>query len=81
MAEVSSWRPLKTIVSCDIFIIIIIIIIIIQFFGRVFSECTEANATSLILLDNILPEKCAFVIGFSCTVWTKMFSLAGSMVC
>ena len=38
------------------------------------------NATSLIRLDSILPEKCAFTIGFSCTVWTKMRSLAGSLV-
>ena len=44
----------------------------------VFSECTEANATSLIPLDTI-PEKCAFNIGFICTVWTKMKSLAGSL--
>ena len=33
------------------------------------------NATSL---DTILPEN-AFIIGFSCTVWTKMRSLAGSL--
>ena len=33
-------------------------------------------ATSLIPLD--LPEKCAF-IGFSCTEWTKMRSLAVSL--
>ena len=51
---------------------VIIIIIIINFFRWVFSECTEANATSLIPLDTILPEICAFIIGFSCTVWTKM---------
>ena len=37
------------------------------------------NITSLIQLDNILPEICAFIIGFSCTVWTKMRSLAGSL--
>ena len=30
-------------------------------------------------LDIILPEKFAFIIGFSCTVWTKMRSLAGSL--
>ena len=34
-------------------------------------------ATSLIPLD--LPEKCAFIIGFSCTEWTKMRSLAVSL--
>ena len=44
IAEVNFWRPLKTVVSCDFFIIIIIII---NFFRRVFSECTEAIATSL----------------------------------
>ena len=37
------------------------------------------NATSLIPLDTILPEIYAFIIGFSCTVWTKMRSLAGSL--
>ena len=34
----------------------------------VFSEYTETNATSLVLLDIILPEKCAIIIGFSCTI-------------
>ena len=34
-------------------------------------------ATSLIPLDTILHEICAFIIGFSCTVWTKMRSLVG----
>ena len=52
-----------------------IIIIFINFFRLFFSEYTEANATSLIPLDTILPEKCAFIIGFNCTVWTKMRSL------
>ena len=75
MVEVSFWQLLKTIVSCDLFIIIIIIlIIIINFFRRVFSECTEAITTSL--LETILLEECSFFIGFSCTVWTKMRSLA-----
>ena len=50
IVEVSFWRPLKTVVSCDLFIIIIIIFII--FFRWVFSEYTEANATSLIPLDS-----------------------------
>ena len=54
---------------------IIIIIIIINFFRRVFSDNTEANATTLVPLDTILPEICAFIVGFSCTVWTKMRSL------
>ena len=46
-----------------------------RYFSRVkqvaFSECTEAVATSLILVTNF-PEICAFIIGFSFTVWTKM---------
>ena len=33
----------------------------------------------LVPLDTILPEICAFIIGFSCTVWTKMRPLAGSI--
>ena len=32
--------------------------------------------TSHIPLDTILPEICAFILGFSCTVWTKMRSLS-----
>ena len=51
--------------------------IFINFFRWVFSDnYTESNATSL---DTILPESCAVIIGFSCTVWTKMRSLAGSL--
>ena len=38
------------------------------------SESVVAN-TSLITLETIFPEECAFIIGFSCTVWTKMKSL------
>ena len=34
------------------------------------------NAMSLIPLDTIIPEKCAFIIGFSYTVWTKLKTLA-----
>ena len=51
---------------------LLIIIIVIIFFIRVFSECTVAIATSLILLVTNFPESCAFIIGFSFTVWTKM---------
>ena len=61
----------------SVIIIIVIIIIIINFFSRVFSECTEAITTSLIPLDIIFHEISAYIIGFSCTVWTKMRSLAG----
>ena len=61
-------------VCCDLFMIIRIIFI--NFFRRVFSESTEAIATSLIPLYIILPEICAFITGFNCTVWTKMRSLA-----
>ena len=39
------------------------------FFIRVFSECTETIATSLV---TNFPEICAFIIGFSFTVWTKL---------
>ena len=53
-------------------LLVIIIIIIINFFRRVFSECTEAIATSLIPLVTNIPEICAFIIGFSFTVWTKV---------
>ena len=64
-------------VAYDLFIIIIIIIIfiIINFFIRVFSEYTEVDTTSLIPIDAIFPENCTFIVGFSCTVWTKMRSL------
>ena len=36
-------------------------------------------ATSLIPLDTIFLEICAFIIGFSCTARTKMRSLTGSL--
>ena len=38
----------------------------------IISECTEAITTSLILLVTNFPEICAFIIGFSFTVWTQM---------
>ena len=60
-------------------VFLLLVIIIINFFRRVFSECTEAIAISLIPLDIILPEICAFIIGFSYTVWTKMRSLYCSL--
>ena len=59
----------KTVKSCNLFILIIIIII---FFIRVFSECREATAASLIPLVTNFPEICAFIIGFSFTVWAKI---------
>ena len=71
IAEVNFWRPPKPIDSCDLFIPIIIIIIII-FFRQVFSECTETIATSHKPLDTNFSDICAFIIGFSFTVWTKM---------
>ena len=52
-------------------LLVIIIIIIIHFFRRVFSECTEAIATSLIPHSYHFAEIFAFMIGFSFTVWTK----------
>ena len=51
MAEVSFWRPLKTIVSSDLFIIIIIIMIFINFFRQVFSECTALATSQLVTTD------------------------------
>ena len=41
---------------------IFLVIIIINFFVRVFSECTEAVATSLIPLVTNFAEICAFII-------------------
>ena len=57
------------------FLRFIIIIIIINLFRRVFSEYTEAVTTSLMPIHAILPEICAYIVGFSCTVCTKMRSL------
>ena len=76
IAEFNFWRPPKKVVSCYEFMIISIII---NFITRVFSKYTEAVATSLMPLDIVLPEICAFIIGFSCTVWTQMMSLAYSL--
>ena len=44
-----------------------------------FSRSILLKGTLYIPLDTILPEKCAFIICFSCTVWTKMRSLAGPL--
>ena len=66
----------------SVIITIIIFIIIINFFRRVFLKFTEVIATSLTPLETIFPEECAFIIGFSCTVWTKMESFCWLyMVC
>ena len=54
------------------FTVTIIIIIIINFFRRVFSKYTEVVTTSPIPLVTNFPEICAFIMGFSFTVWTKM---------
>ena len=43
----------------------------INFLSRIFWECTEAVATSLMPLATYFPEICAFIIGFSFTAWTK----------
>ena len=43
-------------------LVIIIIIIIIHFFIWVYSEFIEAVTTSIIPIDAILPEICAFII-------------------
>ena len=66
IVEVNFWHPPK---SCDLFIIKH------QLFQRVFSEYTEVVTTLLIPIDAILPEICTFIVGFSCTVCTKMGSL------
>ena len=58
--------PVKTVISCDLFINVIVIIIIIHFFRQVFSECTNAIATSLILLDTILPEILSLALAVLC---------------
>ena len=54
-----------------VFLLLIIIIIIIHFFRRVFSECTEAVLHHLYHIVTNFPEICAFIFGFSFTVWTK----------
>ena len=64
----------------NVFSVIIIANYHNQLLQTVFLEYTEAMATSLIPLYIILPEICAFIIGFSCTVWTKISLLAGSLV-
>ena len=46
-------------------LLVIIIIIIINFFRRVFSECTEAVATSLIPLVTNFPEICASILALA----------------
>ena len=53
-------------------LLVLIIIFIIIFFRRVFLECTEAIAVSLIQLATNFPEIFSFIIGFSFTVWSKM---------
>ena len=68
IAEVNFFHPQKNVISCDVFIKKKIIIIFFRWF---FSECIEAIATSLIPLVTNFPEICAFIIGFSFTVWTK----------
>ena len=42
-----------------------------QLLQTVFSECTEAVATSLIPHSYQFPGICAFIIDFRFTVWTK----------
>ena len=56
-----------------------IVIIFINFFRRVLSEFTEVITTSLLPLEIICFEKFAFIMNLSCTMWTKMRSLAGSL--
>ena len=59
-----------------VFLLLVILISIINtFFIRVLLECTEAITTSLITLVTNFPEICTFIIGFSFTVWTRMWPL------
>ena len=78
LAPAKNRRFLRFIHILIIIFIIIIIIIINNFFIWVFSEYTEAVTTSLLPIDAILPEICTFIVGFSCTVWTKMRSLGAN---
>ena len=68
IAEVNFWRPPKTVVSCDLFTN--------NYHNHLlqtgFSEYMEVIATSLIPLVTNFPEICAFINGFSFTVWAKM---------
>ena len=51
-----------------------------QLLRMAFSEYTEAVTTSLIPIDAILPEICTFIVGFSCTAWTKMRSFRANQL-
>ena len=76
------WATLHLFFVLIFALVIIIIIILIIFFRRIFSECIEAITTSLIPLETILPEDFPFIIGFICSVWTKMRSLmAPELMC
>ena len=55
----------------NVFYVVIIIINLINFFRWVFSEYTEVINTSFTPLGTSFPDKCAFIIGFSCTVYGK----------
>ena len=58
-----------------VFLLLVIISIITNnCIRRVFSECTEAIATSLVPLDINFAEICAFIIGFSCIVFFSFTS-------
>ena len=60
-----------------------LIIIIISTSSDKFSQCIEAITTSLITPETSFPEECAFIIGFSCIVWTNIVSFLALylMVC
>ena len=75
-----SWRPSKTIVSCDLFIIIILIIIIINFFRRVcicnsmegvkfginFTSCSENGYFAIIATMSTRPSyTCTMRLSFT----------------
>ena len=75
IVEVHFWCPLKTVISCDLFIIIIIIFI--NFFRRVSPNVLKRSYITSTTITNF-PVICAFIIGFT-VMWTKMRSLAGSL--
>ena len=62
-----------------IIVIVIIFIIIINFFTGFLRVYRSGRYVTYVIRD-ILPEICVFFIGFSCTVWTIMRYLAGSLV-
>ena len=57
-------RLLKSVVSCDLFIIIVILIIIIFIIINFFKWVSQSVLKRSYILETLLPEECAFIIGF-----------------